>query len=231
MMMRMANFRSPQIWMLATPGIVCSRSLNTLFAISLSSFSLRRSLCTVATIMAFEFASCLATIGGSQSGGRLRWARATRSRTSFVAASRSSPRSNSTTIVLRPSADVDVSERIPAIPLMLSSRGSVICDSITSAFAPAYVVVTFTIGGSTFGNWRTPRKVKPTMPTRTIVMLITIDRTGRRIERMDRFTGGRSPAYSFSRRAVLTSPRYHPGSRHAAHAHAYRCGHQGRPAS
>ncbi len=63
-------------------------------------------------------------------------ARETLSLTSFAAVSRSTSMSNSTVIVLRPSRLTDVNERIPAIPLIDSSSGSVICDSITSAFAP-----------------------------------------------------------------------------------------------
>jgi hypothetical protein len=44
--------------------------------------------------------------------------------------------SNSTVIVLLPSLLTEVKVLIPAIPFIDSSRGSVICDSITSAFAP-----------------------------------------------------------------------------------------------
>ena len=134
--------------------------------------------------MAWLLASALATTGGSTSAGIERFARSTRSRTSLAACSRSRPSSNSTVIVERPSALVDVSERIPSIPLIDSSRGSVICDSTTSAFAPVYVVVTVIFGGSTSGNCRTPRNDAPTMPISTMIRLNTTAVTGRRMERM-----------------------------------------------
>ncbi len=70
-------------------------------------------------------ASALATRGGSMSGGRLYSARETRSRTSLAARSRSLPSSNSTVMVLRPSRLTEVRVRMPAMPLMESSRGSV----------------------------------------------------------------------------------------------------------
>jgi hypothetical protein len=60
----------------------------------------------------------------------------TLSRTSFAAASISMPSSNSTVILLLPSLLEEVSERMPAMPLIDSSSGSVTCYSITSALAP-----------------------------------------------------------------------------------------------
>ena len=42
-------------------------------------------------------------------------------------------------------------ERMPGIPLIASSSGSVICVSITSALAPGNEVLTEMIGGSTLG--------------------------------------------------------------------------------
>jgi hypothetical protein len=48
--------------------------------------------------------------------------------------------------------------RIPSMPLICSSSGSVICESMTSAFAPRYEVVTLIMGGSTAGYSRTPKK-------------------------------------------------------------------------
>ena len=86
--------------------------------------------------MGEAFASAFDTIGGSASGGSRRCAWETLSRTSFAAASRSVPSSNSTVILLRPGALVLDKDRIPAIPLSDSSSGSVSCDSITSALAP-----------------------------------------------------------------------------------------------
>ena len=73
-------------------------------------------------------------------------------------AASATPSSNSTRILLAPSRLVEVRERIPEMPLIEASSGSVICDSMTSALAPVYLVVTVTMGGSTLGYSRIPRK-------------------------------------------------------------------------
>ena len=86
--------------------------------------------------MGCESASCLDTTGGSASGGRFRWALDTLSLTSLAAASISAPTSNSTVILLLPSLLIEVKDLIPEIPLIDSSRGSVIWASMTSALAP-----------------------------------------------------------------------------------------------
>jgi hypothetical protein len=94
-------------------------------------------LCTVIEMMASLFASDLVTTGGaSMSCGSWRAACDTLSRTSLAAASRSTPRSNSTVMVLTPRLLAEESVRIPAMPLIVFSSGSVICDSTTSALAP-----------------------------------------------------------------------------------------------
>ena len=132
----MANLFSPQILIFETPGIVCNLSFKTLLAYSLRNNKSLLELCTVTVIILEEPASDLLTIGGSVSAGNERCAWETLSRTSFAAASRSKPTSNSTVMLLRPCVLTLDRERIPEIPLILSSRGSVICDSITSALAP-----------------------------------------------------------------------------------------------
>ncbi len=96
----------------------------------------RVSLCTTIITTGNEFASALATVGGSASAGRRRITRDTRSRTSLAAASRSADKPNSTVMELPPSRLTDVSDRMPSTPLTDSSMRSVICDSITSALAP-----------------------------------------------------------------------------------------------
>ena len=58
------------------------------------------------------------------------------------------------------------------------SRGSVICVSITSEFAPGYDVLTVIIAGSTLGNSRIPRNVNPTIPNRRMTIANTVVRTG-----------------------------------------------------
>ena len=80
-----------------------------------------------------ELASALETTGGeSRSDGRERTACETLSRTSFAAASRSIPNSNSTLILLVPLLLDEVIFRIPAMPLIAFSSGSVICVSTMS---------------------------------------------------------------------------------------------------
>ena len=96
----------------------------------------RLSLFTFMKKMGFESASALETIGGSISRGNNPNERDTRSRTSLAAVSKSTPKSNSTVMLLRPSRLADVRVLIPEIPLIDSSNGSVIWDSIISALAP-----------------------------------------------------------------------------------------------
>lgn len=107
-----------------------------MFAISEISSKFLVSLCTFINTIGVASASAFATIGTSTSGGRLESDLDTLSRTSFVAASRSMSISNSTVIVLLPSRLTEVSDFIPDIPFIDSSRGSVIWLSMTSAFAP-----------------------------------------------------------------------------------------------
>jgi hypothetical protein len=96
------------------------------------------SLCTVREMIASALASAFVTTGGaSMSCGRERTAPDTLSRTSFAAASRSASRLNSTVMLLDPWLLPDEMFRIPGIPLSAFSSGSVICDSTTSALAPA----------------------------------------------------------------------------------------------
>ena len=141
-----------------TPSIVCNRSLKRLSAISVSSMRLRVSLRMFRKTIGGASASDFETEGGSASVGSTRRARLTRSRTSLAARSRSAPRSNSTVMVDRPARLTELIVRMPSMPLICSSSGSVICESMTSALAPRYSVVTLITGGSTAGYSRTPKK-------------------------------------------------------------------------
>src|SRR5690349_10267395 len=99
-----------------------------------------------------EEASAFDTTGGaSKSEGREREACDTLSRTSFAAVSRSTPKSNSTLMLLRPWLLLEVMFLIPAIPLMAFSNGSVIWVSRMSGLAPPYEVLTLILGGSMAG--------------------------------------------------------------------------------
>ena len=137
--------------------MVCNCSFTVRSAISLSSSSERLSLCMATISMGEASASAFETVGGSQSRGRLRCARDTLSRTSLAAVSRSTESSNSTVMRLCPCWLVLVSERMPGMPLMFCSNGSVIWFSITSALAPGYEQVTEMMGLSTDGYSLTPR--------------------------------------------------------------------------
>ena len=133
---RMQYFFSPQIITLDTSWMVCSCSFTVRSAISLNSSRLRLSLCRATISMGMASASALDTVGGSQSRGKKRCALDTLSRTSLAAVSRSTESSNSTVMRHEPCWLTLVSERMPGIPLMFCSRGSVIWFSITSALAP-----------------------------------------------------------------------------------------------
>ncbi len=88
-------------------------------------------------IMASLSASALETMGWeSISSGKLRMACETLSRTSLAASSKSFSRLNSMVMELLPWLLEEVMFRIPSIELMAFSKGSVICDSMISAFAP-----------------------------------------------------------------------------------------------
>ena len=87
--------------------------------------------------IASEFASALLTTGGASiSCGNCLTACETLSRTSLAASSKFASKLNYTVILLVPKLLADEMERMPAIPLIDFSNGSVICDSIISALAP-----------------------------------------------------------------------------------------------
>src|SRR5215217_1985405 len=121
---------------------------------------LRLLLLTDIVIILSALASAFVTTGGADiSCGNWRWAWLTLSRTSLAAVSKSASRSNSTVMLLLPTELVEVILRIPGTPLMAFSKGSVICDSITSELAPVYVVRTLIMGGSTEGKSLIPKKL------------------------------------------------------------------------
>ena len=74
----------------------------------------------------------------------------------------------------------------PSMPDSESSSGFVTWDSITSADAPRYTVVTFTIGSSILGNSRTDNREYEIMPISTITNDITVANTGRLMQISDR---------------------------------------------
>jgi hypothetical protein len=90
-------------------------------------------------------------------------------------------------MLLRPTELVDEMVRMPGIPLIDFSRGSVIWLSIISAFAPVYEVLTVIIGGSMAGYSLTPRYVKPIIPNSMRSRFITVARMGLFIDSSDIF--------------------------------------------
>ena len=156
---RIEYFFSPQMLTPLTSLIVWSCSLTVRSAISLNSRSERLSLCNATIMIGRASASAFDTIGGSQSLGRKRCARETLSRTSLAAVSKSTESSNSTVMRQDPCWLTLDRERMPGIPLMFCSRGSVIWFSITSALAPAYEHCTEIMGLSTEGYSLTPKEL------------------------------------------------------------------------
>ena len=76
----------------------------------------------------------------------------------------------------------------PSMPASASSSTCVMRVSTTAADAPGYSTETETIGGSIAGSSRSVRRVNAIRPSTTSSRLITVAKTGRRIERSDRTT-------------------------------------------
>jgi hypothetical protein len=133
-------------------------------------------------MMAWASASIFDTTDSSAASGSSARTRATRSRTSFAAESTSRSGTNSTVIWLTSSRDTDFTVRTPSIPAIESSSGWVICDSMTWGLAPLYTVRTETTGVSIFGYSRTDSREKQIAPSSTIIRLITVASTGRRMQ-------------------------------------------------
>ena len=82
-----------------------------------------------------------------------------------------------------PSMVVLLSSSMPWTVLMISSSGLVTLVSISSGDAPRSVVVTVTMGSSTFGNWSTPMLRNENQPSTTKNRLIIVAKTGREMQR------------------------------------------------
>ena len=121
----------------------------------------------------------LDTSGGRTCSGRLSSARATRSRTSFDAASISRLILNSMVIFERPFLLDELMLLIPSIPEIRFSSTWVIFVSMISADAPVYSVLTLTMGDSISGYSRSGNIEKATKPKVSNSRLITIAKTGR----------------------------------------------------
>ncbi len=106
----------------------------------------------------WESLSNLETIGGVASSGRSRRTVATRSRTSWAAASMFRSRLKVTMTTELPGPEIDRSSSIPSTVLTASSIRLEISVSTSSVEAPGSWVRTDTVGRSTDGNRSTPSR-------------------------------------------------------------------------
>src|SRR5688572_5665447 len=130
--------------------------------------------------------STFSICGGSASSGIRPSTRLTASRTSLAAASMSRDSENSIVTDATPLRLRDSTVSMPSMPATASSSTCVIRVSTTAADAPGYATCTDTIGGSMFGSSRSVSRVNAMMPTTTSSRLITVAKTGRRIDRSER---------------------------------------------
>src|SRR5262245_8393161 len=162
-------------------------------------------------MIACALASIFDTPDSSEASGSWARTRATRSRTSFAAESTLRSGTNSTVIWLTSSRDTDFTVRTPSMPEIESSIGWVICDSVTCGLAPLYTVRTETIGVSILGYSRTERRENEIAPSSTIIRLITVASTGRRMQ-----SSGRRKLAAF----LFGNLRRRLGARDDRHLHA-----------
>src|SRR2546427_4586839 len=127
--------------------------------------------------------SNLSMIGASVPAGNWDKMVFTLSRTSCAAMSRLRSRKNWIVMRETPSMVVLLSSSIPWTVLMISSNGRVTLVSISSGDAPRRVVVTVTMGSSTFGNWSMPICRNENQPRTTRNRLIIVAKTGREMHR------------------------------------------------
>ncbi len=71
---------------------------------------------------------------------------------------------------------------MPSMVLTISSIGLVTPVSISSTLAPFSVVVTVTIGKSTFGKRSRPRRSNENQPSTTSAMISMVAKTGLRMQ-------------------------------------------------
>jgi hypothetical protein len=151
--------------------------------------------------------STLVMIGGRSSGGTLRSALATFSRTSFAASLRSRSSTKRTVTVARPSAMRALISSMPARPLIASSIGSTTDVVISSALAPGSCSCTLTVAGSALGKRSTPSSRNEKMPSTTSDITSIVASTGRRTHSSDSMRVSRGPVSGCRRRRPPPSAR------------------------
>ena len=188
---RITRWRAPNRLMSATPGTEISsgsmRSSTTRDSSSIASVSLATASC----ITGSASASALTMVRFSSPVGRSRCTRATASRTSLAATTRSTLGLNSMMMRKLPSSLAERTRATPGTRAAAPSSKRVTSASSVSGAAPGKLARTATMGRSMLGSSRTSTPSQAVMPAITINRLITITSQGRRMA-----SAGRSEARS-----------------------------------
>ena len=178
--------RSPLIVTAPTPSTDSSARFTCLSAISVSVRRLALVLESMRLMIGSASGSCFWMTGGSISGGTVRIAPATFSRTALAASSRSRSRTNRIwMLAVPPVLTFAVIWSMPAMPLRAFSIGMMTADVISSGEAPGSRSCTLTWAGSAFGKRSTPRSRNEKMPSTTSDITSIVAKTGRRTQSSD----------------------------------------------
>ena len=169
-----------------TPLTDSSARFTCLSAISVSVRRLAVLLESKTLMIGSASGSCFWTTGGSVSGGTVRIAPATFSRTALAASSRLASRTNRIwMLALPPALTFAVIWSMPAMPLRAFSIGMITADVISSGDAPGSRSWTLTWAGSAFGKRSTPRSRNENRPSTTSDITSIVANTGRRTQSSD----------------------------------------------
>ena len=126
--------------------------------------------CTMYWMIGIELVENLITRGVLAPSGRLSFTMSTNDRMSATASSSEDPHSNSMATREMLSLLVEVNVLSPSTELSVFSIIFVTLVSTSLAFAPAYVVMTQTYGGSISGNWSIGSFLKENIPNTITAM-------------------------------------------------------------
>src|SRR5688572_8986765 len=204
--MLMARSAPPTMRTSPTPVERSKRGLTNLSASSVSSRIGRSA--ESAIVMTGDWSlSNLPIVGGRTSGGRSRSTVATRSRTSWAAASMSRSRSNEMITNELPDCEIERSWSMPSTVLTASSMRSLTRVSISSVDAPGSAVRTLTVGRSNEGKRSTGKRIRPARPSTTSVAISIDANTGRRMKVSISARTAAPSGLDADRRAVLQAAR------------------------
>src|ERR1700744_2783739 len=105
-------------------------------------------------------------------------------------------RSNWMMIVLMPSAEVDVSDVMPAMVESCRSIGPATEAPMVSGLAPGSVAVIWMVGKSTAGSAATDNSREPKIPNTMSAAVISVVIPGRRMQVSEMFTSGSGLAFA-----------------------------------